>query len=169
MKNKILIIGHARHGKTTLADILNEYGYSFLDSSRAASDIFIYERLKGKYHYSSPEQCFEDRINHRSEWYDLICEYNYHDKARLAKDIMKTSDIYVGMRDNAEIEECLRQGIFDLVIGVYDPRKPLEPPDSFNIDLWSKSDIVIPNSGTLDDLKAKIQKLSWLLEKTAIN
>lgn len=156
---KILIIGSARHGKDTLAEILSDYGLTRRGSSEAAAEIFIYDTLKDKYHYTSPEQCFEDRVNHRAEWYDLICEYNYHDKARLAKDIMKTSDIYVGMRDNAEIEECQRQGLFDLIIGVYDPRKPLEPPDSFNIDLWSKSDIVIPNSGTLDDLKAKVAKL----------
>jgi hypothetical protein len=159
MSSKMLIIGHALHGKTTLAEIFAEHGFKFKDSSRAAAEIFIYEELRRKYDYHSPEQCYDDRRNHRAEWYDMICEYNKDDKARLAKDILKDNDIYVGMRDDAEIKECLRQGVFEMVIGVYDPRRPLEPPDSFNIDLWENSDIVIPNTGSIEDLRNKILKL----------
>lgn len=161
---KILLIGHAQHGKDTAAEMLREmYGLEFESSSIAASKIFLYDALKEKYGYTSPEECFQDRVNHRSEWYDLICEFNKNDKARLAKEILKTSNVYVGMRDNQEIEECLKQGIFSYVIGIYNPNKPLEPETSFNIDMWGKSDIIISNSGTLDDLKNKLSKLNFLL------
>ena len=163
--NKLLIIGHARHGKDTVAQELKDlYGYTFESSSVVASRIFLYDTLKEKYGYTSPEQCFEDRANHRAEWHDLICEYNKDDKARLAKDILKNADIYVGMRSDEECEECLRQGVFDLVIGVFDPRKPLEPRDSFNINIWDRSDIIIPNHQGLAELRNRILKLEPLLK-----
>lgn len=163
MNKNILIIGHARHGKDTVAEMINqEYGYTFESSSIAASRIFLYNVLKDKYNYTSPMECFEDRVNHRVEWHNLICEYNYNDKARLAKAILSKSDMYVGMRSNAEVEECLRQGIFHFVIGVYDPRKSEEHKGSFDINIWEKSDLVISNAGTLEDLKNKILKLRKL-------
>jgi dephospho-CoA kinase len=160
---KLLLIGHAQHGKDTAAEILRDvFGFNFESSSIAASKIFLYDALKDKYGYTSPEECFNDRVNHRAEWYDLICEFNKNDRARLAKEILKTSNVYVGMRDNKEIEECLKQGVFDYVIGIYNPNKPLEPSNSFNIDLWQKSDMVISNAGTIEDLKNKLSKLNFL-------
>lgn len=161
----ILIIGHARHGKDTVAEIIREEtGLRFESSSVAASRIFLYDLLKDKYGYQSPEECFDDRVNRRKEWHDLICEFNKQDKAALAKEILKELDIYVGMRSNEECEKCIRQGIFSMVIGVFDPRKPLEPKSSFDIDLWEKSDIVISNAGTLRDLENKIIKLLPILK-----
>lgn len=154
---RLLIIGHARHGKDTVAEMIHEtFGLTFRSSSQAAADIFIYDRLKDKYGYLDPEECFEDRINHRSEWYDLICEYNKEDKAALAKGILERTDMYVGMRSDAEIQECLEQNLFDLVVGVYDPRKPHEPKDSFNIDLFKQADLIIPNGSSLEDLQNRI-------------
>ena len=161
---KLCIIGNMRHGKDSVAEMLQkQYGYTFESSSQAAARIFIYDKLKDLYGYTSPEQCFEDRVNHRKEWYDMICEYNLHDKAALARDIMLHSDIYVGMRSNEELEVCLSEGIFDLVIGVFDPRKPLESLESNNIDFWGKADIVIPNAGTLEDLGDRVYQLESLL------
>ena len=154
---KLLIIGHARHGKDTLAQYISEAtGLTFKSSSQAASEIFLYDALKDKYGYKTPEECFEDRVNRRAEWHNLICEFNKDDKAALAKEILKHDDIYVGMRSSAEIEECLTQNLFDYVIGIYDPRKPLEPADSFNIDLWKDANFIIPNGGDLNDLSDKV-------------
>ena len=134
-------------------------GLTFESSSEAASKIFLYDALREKYGYTSPEQCFEDRVNHRAEWHDLICDYNKDDKARLAKEILKNADIYVGMRSDTEIKKCLEDGLFDMVIAVYDPRKPLEPASSFNIDMWAVADVVIPNAGTLEDLRNKLKRI----------
>lgn len=156
----ILIIGHGTHGKDTLAEMIQkETAFTFESSSEAASRIFLYDALKEKYGYTSPEECFKDRYNHRDEWHDLICEYNKDDKARLVKDILANSHMYVGMRSDEEVEECLKQGLFDYVIGVFDPRKPLEPTSSFSINMWEKSDFIIPNAGTLEDLKRKVGQL----------
>ena len=164
MKNKFLIIGHARHGKDTLAELLNkEFGLKFASSSQAAADIFIFDELKEKYSYETSEQCFEDRVNHRAEWYDMICEYNKEDRAKLAKGILERTDCYVGMRDRGEITECVKQGLFDLIIWVdASERLPLESPDSFNIDK-SCADIIIDNNGTFEQFKARVSRLGKII------
>jgi hypothetical protein len=129
-----------------------------------AAEIFIYDELKDKYGYTSFIECFEDRMNHRAEWYELIKDYNKDDRAKLAKEILKKNDMYVGMREQMEINKCIEDNIFDLIIGVFDPHKPLEPKDSFNIDLFSSCDIIIPNpTGELEKTRNKVKKLSALL------
>lgn len=168
-KNKIpslLFIGNARHGKDSFAEIMEEhYGLKFVSSSQAAADIFIYDALKEKYNYTNSVECFEDRVNHRAEWYDMICEYNKEDKARLAKGILELADCYVGMRDRDEILECKRQGLFDLVVWVdASDRLPLEDPSSFNIDKGD-ADIIIDNNGTLEQFVERVIRFG----KTIIN
>jgi hypothetical protein len=94
---KLLILGSMRWGKDSMAEILrDEYGMTFESSSQAASDIFLYDLLKEKYGYETSEECFEDRHNHRQEWYEAIKEYNKDDKARLAKGIVERTGCYVG-------------------------------------------------------------------------
>ena len=164
---KLCIVGSARWGKDSMAEILEEYfELKFKSSSQAAADIFIYDALKEKYGYNTPEECFEDRVNHRSEWYELICDYNIEDKARLAKDILKHTDVYVGMRDSREIKECIKQNLFDLIIWVdASDRLPQEDKSSFNIDK-SDADIIIENNGTYDEFKDKVIRLGKSLLKT---
>lgn len=164
---KLLIIGHCRHGKDTVAQMITDmFGLTFISSSEAAADLFIFDALKEKYGYKTVEECFKDRVNHRKEWYDLITEFNSSDKARLAKGILKHSDMYVGMRDHEEIQECIRQGLFDYIIGVYDPRKPHEPKESFNIDLFEEADLIIPNASSLGILESKVHNvIGKLVEK----
>ena len=56
---KILIIGKMRNGKDSLAELLNEYhGMTFKSSSEMANELFIYDKLKHKYEYKSPLECF---------------------------------------------------------------------------------------------------------------
>ena len=155
-KTSILIVGNKRHGKTTVAEMIREIsGLKFSDSSVAASEIFIYEKLRNQYGYYNSSECFEDRKNRRAEWFNLICEYNKEDPARLAKEILRYNDIYVGMRSKKELLHCKENGLFDVVIGVYDKRKPLEDRSSFDFDVFD-SDIVIHNDGSLEDLKDKV-------------
>lgn len=162
----ILIIGNARHGKDTFAEILEEvYGLKFISSSQAAADIFIYDALKDKYGYENSIECFEDRVNHRAEWYDMICEYNNPDKAKLAKGILEMADCYVGMRDRGEILECKAQGLFEAVIWVdASDRLPLEDASSFNIDK-TDADFIVDNNGTLEQFREKVLRIGNLLFK----
>lgn len=160
MGKKILIIGHAQHGKDTLAELChNLYNLKFKSSSQAAMDIFIYDVLKEKYGYTSKEECFADRVNRRAEWADLITNYNIPDRSKLARGILESSDIYVGMRKSEEIRACRKEGIIDYVIGVYNPRVPLESRESFDIDLWQESDFIIPNAGEIVNMACSLLRL----------
>jgi dephospho-CoA kinase len=165
-KINLCILGHGRHGKDSMAEILQEnFGLKFKSSSQAASEIFIYDILKQKYRYNTPEECFEDRVNHRAEWHQLICEYNIDDKSRLAKGILENNDAYVGMRDSREIKECISQGLFDLIIWVdASKRLPLESKESFNIDI-NDADIIVDNNGSFEEFKEKIIRLGKILFK----
>lgn len=164
MRYKILILGSKRSGKDTMAEILNEeFGLKFISSSQAASDIFIYDELKDKYDYKSPIECFEDRINKRKEWYELICVYNKNDKSKLAKEILINSDAYVGMRDFEEINKCKEEKLFDLIIWVdASERVEAESKESFNIDI-SCADIIITNNNSLDEFREKVIKFGKIL------
>jgi dephospho-CoA kinase len=161
---KLLILGNARHGKDTLAELFQEhFGLTFMSSSQASADFFLYDQLKDKYGYNSPEECFNDRVNHRDEWYLAICDYNKDDRAKLAKEILKNSDCYVGMRDRAEINECMKQGLFDIIVWIdASDRLPLEPADSFDIDK-SCGDIIIENNQDYETFKEKVLRFGRVL------
>lgn len=153
-----------RSGKDTLAELFHEhFGLTFMSSSQASADFFLYDQLKDKYGYKTPEECFSDRVNHRDEWYLAICDYNKDNRARLASEILKRADCYVGMRDKAEFEECKKQGLFDLVIWVdASNRLPPEPGTSFNINM-DDADIVIRNNGTYQEFVDKTKKIGNIL------
>jgi hypothetical protein len=57
----------------------------------------------------------------------------------------------------------MNQGLFDLIIWVdASGRLPLEPSESFNIDI-SCADIIIENNGTLDEFKGKVKRIGRIL------
>ena len=73
MNKKLLVIGHGRHGKDTVCEILRDkYNYTFESSSKFCSTRFIYNQLKDKYGYVNEEQCYADRHNHRAESKDSM-------------------------------------------------------------------------------------------------
>jgi hypothetical protein len=165
----ILIIGHGRHGKDTVAEFFNSrFGLKYKSSSLACAEIFIYDLLKEKYGYSTFDECYNDRSNHRKEWYELIVEYNSKDKTRLAREVLSNgTSCYVGMRDRDEVIACTSQNLFDLIIWVdAGERLPLESSESFNItkDL---ADIVIDNNGDHDSLLKKLENIGKAIFKPA--
>ena len=157
----LLIIGYARHGKTTAAKILKrEMGFRFKDSSKAAAEIFLYDKLKEKYGYKDFEECYDDRVNHREEWFNNICLFNKEDPARLAKEIMKDANIYCGMRSNREIQKCLEDNVFDHIVEVYNPHLPKESSESFDIDFNTLPQrYTIYNDSDLDTLRLRLMEL----------
>lgn len=156
---KILILGDARHGKDTMAEMLcNESDLSSASSSETALDVFLRDVLEQKYGlvYNNREDAYNDRVNHRSKWYNEICLFNSEDKLKLVKEVLKISDIYVGMRSYEEVETSIREEVFDHIIGIYDYRKPREDKSSNSTDVLVYSDFIITNNGTLEDLKNKV-------------
>lgn len=157
---KLLIIGHGRHGKDTVCEILKqEYGFNFQSSSEFCARKFIYAELKDQYGYNSYEECYTDRHNHRGEWFDMIHNYCKDDFARLGRDIFAENDIYCGLRNKAEFHAMKNTGVFDYCIWVDRADKlPLESKESMNLEIWM-ADYVIDNNGTLDDLQRNTREL----------
>lgn len=154
-KYNFLIAGTGRSGKDTLAEILRaKYGVKFESSSYAAAKIFIYNQLKEERGYTSIEECYEDRHNHRELWYDLICWYNKDDKARLAKSILKDSDCYVGMRSKEELDKCKEDGVFSHVFWV-DASKRVDYQESSSSCTVTadQADFILDNNSDLANLE----------------
>lgn len=162
---KLMICGHARHGKDTVAGLIRKHkGLSFQDSSFACCEIFIFDKLQMKYGYVTHQECYNDRANHRAEWFELIKEYNTPDSTRLARQIYRRSDMYVGARDDAGFFEARNEGLFDLSIWV-DRSLVLPPEDktSNKIESWM-CDVVIENNQGLADLEKKVERLCGALK-----
>lgn len=151
---KLLIIGHGRHGKDTVSEIISStYNYKFENSSRFCSKLFIYDKFKNKYNYKNEVECFNDRHNRRQEWYDAISEYNTPDAARLGKEIFKKNNIYCGLRKKNEFEAMVNDKVFDYSIWV-DRTQHLPKEDITSMTLnESMADFIVDNNGSLEDLK----------------
>lgn len=161
-KPKLLIIGHARHGKDTVAEIFAEQlGLKFTSSSVFVGKEIIWDKW-GKDRYNTFEEMFEDRVSkeNRIIWGNLIAEYNTPDKTKTATTMLDRGyDMYVGMRRIEELEACLEKELFDHIIWVdATNRLPLEDPGSMTIDS-TYADIFIDNNGTEEELKLGMNKL----------
>jgi len=162
---KICIIGHARHGKDTLAEIFKQQlNMKFSSSSEFACNLFIYEKLKDIYNYNNPKECFDDRIYKRKDWFDLITKYNEKDKSRLAKEILKENDCYVGLRNKDELLKCIQDNIFDFIIWVdASQREQLETNRSITVTK-DFADIIIENNTTIEEFEKKALRLIELIK-----
>lgn len=162
-KPKLIIAGHARHGKDTVCEMMNMIGsYTYQSSSEAALHEFLYDKLKIKYGYKTPEECFEDRVNHRQEWYDEICDYGKDDLTKIGRLIFSKADIYCGIRNQDELVELRRQRLYDYFIWV-DASRRLPPEPSESMTICSKPDLIIHNNCTLNELKFKVFELVTFL------
>jgi hypothetical protein len=150
---KLMITGHGRHGKDTLCDMLRPW--QFISSSMFVAEAAVYPALKELYGYDTLQQCYDDRINHRAEWYDAITAYNAQDRSRLARALYVDYDIYCGLRNREEFLYIQNEGLFDLSIWVdASERLPVEGEDSCTVTK-DMCDIVIENNGTLEQLMKK--------------
>lgn len=159
-KLKLLIIGHGRHGKDTVSEILRDrYGYSFESSSQFCSKLFIYDMLQEKYSYASEAECYADRHNHRQEWYEAICAYNVPDASRLGRAIFAEHNIYCGLRNKREFFAMKNTGVFDLAVWVdRSNHLPEEPKTSMSLEQWM-ADYTIDNNGSLEELEFNVAQL----------
>lgn len=159
---KLMILGHARHGKDTVGEWFTERGYSFVSSSRFVGEKAVYPAFQAKAAdtnrrmytpiYNNFEECFADRHNQRAFWYDAIAAYNRPDAARLGKELLNQYDMYVGLRNARELHALRNCGAFDIAIWVdASERCPPEPSSSCTVEPWM-ADYIIDNNGTLKDL-----------------
>lgn len=168
---KLLIIGHGRHGKDTVADMIaKKFNVKFQASSEFLAERLMFPALKTKYNYSSTKECFDDRHNHRAEWYDLICDYCSSDKAKLGREIFTENHIYCGLRNKAEFHAMRNEGVFDYCIWVdRSDHLPAEDRSSMSLEIWM-ADFVIDNNYSLADLETEVDRLmTRLVTRPALN
>lgn len=157
-KVKLMVCGHGRHGKDTLCEFLGTKGYTFNSSSWVAAEAFIFDELKEKYGYKTVQECWDDRINKRAEWFDMISAYNGTELTKLAEYIYDNYDIYCGIRSPEEFLKAKKDGLFEMSIWVdASDRLPAEGSDSNGVTR-DMCDIVITNNGTLEEFMGKLEK-----------
>lgn len=156
---KLLLIGYARHGKDTAAQMLSDiYGFKFTSSSWFVAQEVLWDAW-GCAVYPTIEEMFEDRVNHRVLWMQMISAYNTPDKTRTARTMFERGfDMYVGMRRLDELLACRKAGIVDHIIWV-DRSKHL-PPEIGSTDIHAEhADIILDNNGDLGDLEENVLNL----------
>lgn len=188
-KPKLLVLGHARHGKDTVAEVLQqEYGFTFTSSSLFCAEHVIWEAVNNptaalEHHaaagcpgmteselgselammrdqqYANAVDCFNDRGNFRTAWFALIAGYCYPEKERLTREIFEENDIYVGIRNKREFRAAVNAGIVDLTIWV-------DASERVDQELMASctvepwmADVTIDNNGTEDELHRNIHQL----------
>lgn len=164
---KLLIIGHARHGKDTVCEIITSlWPFKFKSTSEFCAERVVFNALKGKYNYSTPAECFEDRHNHRAEWFSAIGNYCKHIHARLGRELFAEYDIYCGLRSAAEFHAMRNTRVFDYSIWVdRSQHLPLECSTSMTLQPWM-ADFVIDNNGSIENLNTNtIELISYLIKK----
>lgn len=155
---KVCLIGASQHGKDTVGKLIEKHSdLKCTASSEAALELFLFDILSAKHGYKTIQEAYENRHKNRKEWFESIQQYNKEDKTRLAREVMKKGSVYVGMRDPDELHACLEENVFDLTLGIFDPRKPLETHSKVTSAL-DDSDYVIYNDRNLEHLENEVIK-----------
>ncbi len=161
---KILVIGHARHGKDTVSEMLRDkYDMSFTSSSLFCAERvvmpYLAEREDPQFEYINAQACFDDRHNHRALWYEAIRDFNRPDASALGRAIFEEHDVYCGLRSKTELNALKNQGTVDLIIWVdRSEHAPVEGADSCTVEPWM-ADFVLDNNGSLEDLAFNLDQL----------
>lgn len=159
---KILILGHGRHGKDSVAfHIANKLRYSYKEPSLIIAERFLFPILGAYMGYPSAYKMFVDRINHRVLWGEVMAAINFLDPAKITKEILLQQHIYVGIRRMREYEAS--KHFFDVILWVdASKRLPLEPTSSMEFITPPPEAIVIDNNG---DKQLLMDQIPWdLLE-----
>lgn len=159
---KIFVIGHGRHGKDTVGEIIQEIcGLTFESSSMFCAEHVVAPWLeKLGITYDSLDECYEDRVNHRMEWYNAIRDFNKNDESKLAAAIFDKYDMYVGIR--SRIEFLAARNLSDLSIWVEAATRVPQVDPTCKI-LATDCDIIIDNNGTEEELREKMVRLLKLI------
>lgn len=165
-KPRLLIIGHGRHGKDTVAEMIRDkMGLKFTSSSMFVAEEMIWNAW-GQFNYSSFEEMYDDRANFRKTWADLISAYNTPDKTKTAATMLSRGfDLYVGMRKFDELSACVEAKLFDHIIWVDAcNRLPKEGKDSMDLQ-QTHADLILDNNGSVEALPNQVSALQMYLHE----
>lgn len=162
---KILVIGHKQHGKGTFCDIATKnFSIRSMGTSRFKAER-IFELMKDEYGYSSVEECYADRINHREFWFNNINDFCKDNYALVIEEILMKHDICEGVRNRVEFECAKTKRRFDLVIWIdASNRLPLESSSSMELT-EDDADLIIKNNGTQEEFHKRCVNTLKLINK----
>lgn len=153
----MIVTGMSQHGKDTFCEYLYEkYNITFASSSYTACELFLYEKLKDEFGYKSIDECFEDRQNHQTRWYEEIKAFNTPNKDRLGKIIFNKANAYCGIRDDEEFAELIKNTDVDLIVWI-DASLRVPPQSKSSMKLSSEiADHILKNNGTEAEFQESI-------------
>lgn len=162
-KPRLLILGHGRHGKDTVSEMLRErYDFQFTSSSWFCAERVIMPAARSNIHmpvYPTVQECYDDRHNFREFWYETIRDFNRPDATALGRAIWAENDVYCGLRSKAEFNALRNVGAYDYAIWVdASDRLPPEGAGSISVEPWM-ADFVLDNNGSLEDLELNLKQL----------
>lgn len=162
----LYIIGEGGHGKDTFAEYLSRVsGLGFVSSSWFMAERVVFPALKDRHGYTTVKQCFDDRRNHREEWYNIIAGAN-PTGSELSSALFKEHPIYVGLRNKRELDAVLGDSRFKPCVIWVDRSAVLEPEPATSMSLTKEcANIIIDNNGSLDSLKAEAFKIACSLHR----
>jgi hypothetical protein len=166
---KLNINGYAQHGKDTVADLFCEEAKLVKVSAS-----HIYARLIRDLGvlgpYESVEACYQDRVNHRKEWYNFIRRETKSNPFFFVDMCLYEGDMYVGHRSQWEFEQT--RCAFDATIWVDASGRgmPQEPEDSCDLTVHGH-DYVIDNGMSLAVTRNQVKMVIRLINnrKVALN
>lgn len=103
------------------------------------------------------EYAWATRHQNREWWYEFCNEYRKHDPTRLVRDCLEHSDVVCGIRDDFELKAVLRANLVDLAIWVNRPGIEKDKTVTYQ---EKDCDISIHNSGSIEDLHRKLERLA---------
>lgn len=155
----VILTGYKEHGKDECCSILESMGISSISSSWYACKAFMFDQLKKQFGYTTPEECYADRRNHRKIWFDGIRAYNEGKLSRMAEEIWFKEGyrVYNGLRNREEFDAIKAKFPNVIVIWVdASERKEKESAESMELSI-EDAHMVIDNNGPLENLHDEVQ------------
>jgi len=161
---KLIINGHARHGKDYLAAAVSEeLGLVHLN----ASMYFAEKYVEPAFNYGCVELAYKDRVNKRALWYEMMRMHDWQ------QNFMQLSDVFTGHRNIEEHQE-MHKTLDCLAVFVVWSEKPWEDPSSCQWqdwkDIYANHDLVLTHSGygtakMVNRIKSKLHLPTKVIEQ----
>lgn len=167
---KLLLLGKAGHGKTSIALTLGvSYQYKAISSSAFAFQYCGLSQALAAF-YPDSKAALADKDSARAFWKEWISMYTRVEPDRLARQILEYYDLYEGMRSLREFEACQKAQLFDYVIWVEaGARTGLQ--DSTMEMRSHHADFTLDNNGTPQETGRRLSALmdnimtDWAIQK----
>jgi len=159
---KLAISGPGQAGKGTVSQYISDnWGIRYQQSTSEAAAAVVFRDITKQ--YSTVEECWADRANHREEWGQIIADFNQPDGIGLYRQMAGQNDIFDGIRRRAELQKCKEVGLVDKVVWLNRPNIPLDASLDYGDE---EADYIVDNSTTIEDLYSRLNLLWAKLELT---